>query len=85
MPSWLTKGRTVLLQSDMSKGNIASNYRSITYIPLAWRLVTSMLAERPFNSAAFVARKAERMHKKFNVAPKVQRAAFREVKSRKKK
>ena len=44
-----------------------------------------MLADRPFNSAAFVARKAERMHKKFNVVPKVQQAAFREVKSRKKK
>ena len=25
--SWLTKGRTVLLQKDKSKGNITSNYR----------------------------------------------------------
>ena len=29
-PSWLTKGRTVFLQKDKSKGNIASNYRPIT-------------------------------------------------------
>ena len=30
VPSWLTKGRTALLQKDKSKGNIASNYRPIT-------------------------------------------------------
>ena len=27
VPSWLTKGRTALLQKDKSKGNIASSYR----------------------------------------------------------
>ena len=26
-PSWLTKGRTSLLEKDKSKGNVASNYR----------------------------------------------------------
>ena len=30
VPSWLTRGRTSLLQKDKSKGNIASNYRPIT-------------------------------------------------------
>ena len=34
MPSWLTKGRTALLQKDKSKGNIASNYKTITCLPL---------------------------------------------------
>ena len=33
-PSWLTRGRTSLLQKDKSKGNIASNYRPITCLPL---------------------------------------------------
>ena len=27
VPSWLTRGRTPLLQKDKSKGNVASNYR----------------------------------------------------------
>ena len=26
VPDWLTKGRTVLIQKDKAKGNIASNY-----------------------------------------------------------
>ena len=29
VPSWLTRGRTSLLQKDKSKGNVASNYRPI--------------------------------------------------------
>ena len=32
--SWLTSGRTSLLQKDKSKGNVASNYRPITCLPL---------------------------------------------------
>ena len=32
--SWLTRGRTSLLQKDESKGNLASNYRPITCLPL---------------------------------------------------
>ena len=34
VPSWLTRGRTLLLQKDKSKGNVASNYRPITSLPL---------------------------------------------------
>ena len=34
VPSWLTRGRTSLLQKDKSKGNVASNYRPITWLPL---------------------------------------------------
>ena len=30
VPDWLPKGRTVLIQKDKAKGNIASNYRPIT-------------------------------------------------------
>ena len=28
VPSWLTRGRTSLLQKDKSKGNVASNYKT---------------------------------------------------------
>ena len=34
VPSWLTRGRTSLLQKDKSKVNVASNYRPIPFLPL---------------------------------------------------
>ena len=34
VPSWFTRGRNSLLQKDKSKGNVASNYRPITCLPL---------------------------------------------------
>ena len=46
MPSWLTRGGTSLLQKDKSKGNIASNYRRITYLPLMWKLLTGVIADQ---------------------------------------
>ena len=46
VPSWLTKGRTPLLQKDKSKGNIASNYRPITFLPLIWKLLTGVIADQ---------------------------------------
>ena len=46
MPSWLTKGRTSLLQKDKSKGNVASNYRPITCLPLMSKLLTGVIANQ---------------------------------------
>ena len=46
VPSWLTRGRTSLLQKDNSKGNVARNYRPITCLPLMWKLLTSVIADR---------------------------------------
>ena len=46
VPSWLTRGRTSLLQKDKSKGNVASNYRPITYLPLMWKLLTGVVADQ---------------------------------------
>ena len=46
LPSWLTRGRTSLLQKDKSKGNIASNYRPITCLPLMWKLLTGLIADQ---------------------------------------
>ena len=42
-PSWLTRGRTSLLQKDKSKGNVTSNYRPITCLPLMWKLLTGVV------------------------------------------
>ena len=45
VPSWMTKGRTCLILKDKSKGNIVSNYRPITCLPLMWKLLTGIIAE----------------------------------------
>ena len=46
VPSWLTRGRTSLLQTDKSKGNVASNYIPITCLPLMWKLLTGVIADQ---------------------------------------
>ena len=46
MPCWLNRGRTALLQKAKSKGNIASNYRPITCLPLMWKLLTGVIADQ---------------------------------------
>ena len=46
---WLTKGRTVLIQKDKARGNIASTYRPITCLPLAWKLLTGILADEIYD------------------------------------
>ena len=46
VPSWLTRGRTSLLQNDKSKGNVASNCRPITCLPLMWKLLTGVIADQ---------------------------------------
>ena len=46
VPSWLTRGRNSLLQKDKSKGNVASNYRPITCLPLMWKLLTGVIADQ---------------------------------------
>ena len=45
-PSLLTIRRTSLLQKDKSKGNLASNYRPITCLPLMWKLLTGVIADQ---------------------------------------
>ena len=45
-PSSLTKGKTALLQKNKIKGNIASNYRPITFLPLMWKLLSGVIADQ---------------------------------------
>ena len=46
LPSWLTKGRFVLLQRDKSKGSITSNQRPTTYLPLMWKLLSGVVVNQ---------------------------------------
>ena len=47
-PEWMTKGRTVLIQKDKSKGIEASNYRPITCLPLVWKLLTGLITDEVY-------------------------------------
>ena len=46
VPSWLTSGRTSLLQKDKSNSNLASNYRPITCFPLMRKLLTGVITDQ---------------------------------------
>ena len=46
VPSWLTRGRTSLLQKDKSNDNVASNYRPITCLPLMCKLLTGVITDQ---------------------------------------
>lgn len=49
VPSWMVKGRTVLIQKDLAKGKVVSNYRPITCLPLMWKLLTGIFAEKIYD------------------------------------
>lgn len=48
-PGWMTRGRTVLIQKDSSKGNIPSNYRPITCLPVMYKLLTGMINQKVYH------------------------------------
>ena len=49
VPDRLTRERTLLIQNDKVKGNVASNYRPITCSPLLWKLLTVILANEIYD------------------------------------
>ena len=44
-PEWMTTGRTVLIPKDPKKGNIPSNYRPITCLPIMYKMITAMISD----------------------------------------
>ena len=46
VPEWMTDGRTSLFMKDPAKGNAADNYRPIACLPLMWKLLTGIFAEK---------------------------------------
>ena len=45
----MTKGQTVLIQKDKTKAKEASNYRPITCLPIAWKILTGTLADEIYS------------------------------------
>ena len=91
LPSWVTRGRTSLLKKDKGKGNVASNCRPITCLPLIWKLLTGVIAdqihahldqEKLFPEEQKGCRKGSRGT---NDLLYIDRAVIKEVKSRNKK
>ena len=39
----------MLILKDESKGNVASNYRPITCLPLVWKLMTGIVADEMYS------------------------------------
>ena len=44
-PEWMTTGRTVLIPKDPKKGNIPSNYRPITCLPIMYKVMAAMISD----------------------------------------
>ena len=65
MPGWLTRGRGSLLQTDKSKGTVASNYRPTTCLLLMWKLLTDVIADQIYAHLEVVTRRAERVQERF--------------------
>ena len=45
VPEWLIKGRNTLIQKDPSKRATPNNYRTITCLPMMWKILTAKIRE----------------------------------------
>ena len=50
VPEWMTKGKTILIQKDPSKGTTPNNYRTITCLPIMWKILTAQIKENIYFS-----------------------------------
>ena len=48
VPTWMTNGKTTLIQKDPEKGNTANSYRSIACLPLMWKLLNTVLGGKVY-------------------------------------
>ena len=50
VPEWMTKGKVTLIQKDRSKGTAPNNYRTITCLPIMWKILAAQIKERIYYS-----------------------------------
>ena len=50
VPEWMTKGKTILIQKNPSKGTAPNNYRPITCLPMMWKILTAQIRENNYYS-----------------------------------
>ena len=46
----MTEASTVLIMKDIKKGNVASNYRPVTCLPMMYKLLTGIIGEYLYNN-----------------------------------
>ena len=46
----MTEGRTTFIQKDPSKGTAPNNYRSITCLPMMWKILTAQIKKEIYYS-----------------------------------
>ena len=66
LPDWVAFGKTVLRQKDPAKGSAVNNYRPISYLPLMWKLMNGMLAEKIYSLKRYIVTQKERMYYHLN-------------------
>ena len=49
VPDWMAKGKTTLIQKDLSKVTAPNNYRPITCLPMMWK-IKAQIRENIYNS-----------------------------------
>ena len=49
LPDWMIFGKTVLCQKHPAKGSAVDNYRPVSCLPLMWKLMTGMSAEKMYS------------------------------------
>ena len=49
LPDWMNFGKIVLCQKDPAKGSAVNNYRPISCLPLIWKLIIGILAEKMYS------------------------------------
>ena len=49
VPSWMVNGRTTLIVKDKTKGDLVSNFRPITCLPMMWKMFTRIIAEEIYS------------------------------------
>ena len=82
-------GRTALLQKNKRKGNITSNYRPITRLPLMWKLLSGVIPDQIYGHLdqqkllPEEQKGCRKRSKGTNDLLYIDRAVIREVKSRK--
>ena len=50
VPEWMTKGKTILIQKDLSKGTAPNNYCPITCLPRMPKILTAQIREKIYYS-----------------------------------
>ena len=50
VPDWMTKGKTILILKDPSKGTTPNNYRPITCLPMMWKVLSAQIREEIYYS-----------------------------------